>query len=190
MIGNKMACAVAALLLAGGASAVEPELLAEQVNIDGSLTQAVGGASKQRLAQAFTLSRAGYLSHVMLPMVCDPEAKVTVTIERVDASGRPNGVVLATQTVPGHLFTSQPTPAIGMRMIELGKPPLLAPGQYAFTLNAKGAYGCGAYVGPGDAYPGGKGWFISPPNPPATWLELWVTHGVRDLAFQVYVRPL
>ena len=191
MTGHKITCALAALLLAGGASAVEPELLAEQVNLDASVPMALGGPSQQRLAQAFTLSRAGELSHVMVPMLCDPSAKVTLTIERVDASGRPNGVLLAKQVVPGYLFTSLPTPAIGMRMIELGKPPLLAAGQYAVTLSAKGNPSCGVYRGPvGDTYPGGKAWFIALPNSLTTWLELADASGVRDLVFQVYVRPL
>lgn len=177
----------AALLTVGPAWAIEPELAAEQVNVDTSATMALGGSVHQRLAQAFILDRPGQLSHVMLPLSCQPKAVVYVTIEKT-SGGVPSGSVLAAKKFPGRLFTAYPTPAVGMRMMEFDKPVSLDAGQYAFTLTAKGD-SCGLYVGPnGNTYPGGKGYFIADDNPPG-WLELFDAGGIRDLAFQVYVRP-
>ncbi|MBB1061364.1 hypothetical protein [Marilutibacter spongiae] len=165
-----------------------PELEAEQVNIDTASTLALGGSVSQRLAQSFTLYRKGVLSHLMVPMSCQPKATVHVTIEKTTA-GAPNGSVLAYQKVPGHVFTSLPTPAVGMRLVEFEAPATLAPGQYAFTLTAKPG-DCGLYAGPnGSTHGGGKGWFIADGNGPG-WIELFDAGGVRDLAFQVYLRPL
>jgi hypothetical protein len=176
-------------LAAGVAVAAPPELEAEQVGIDGTALLGLGGSSQQQLAQAFTLDRAGYVSHILVPMSCQPEADVRVTIEKT-TGGAPNGGVLAYEELPGHLFTSIPTPAVGMRMVEFSAPPLLGPGQYALTLRVKGKHGCGVYVGPhGDSYAAGKAWFIALPNPPL-WIELFDAGGIRDMAFQVYQRPL
>ncbi|MDH5824608.1 hypothetical protein QFW77_16680 [Luteimonas sp. RD2P54] len=178
----------AALPAAGDASAVEPELGAEQVNIDTTGLLALGGSVHQRLAQAFELHEPGLLSHLMLPLSCQPKATVYVTIEKTSA-GVPNGSVLAEEKVPGYVFTSIPTPAVGMRMVEFTKPAKLDPGLYAFTLTAYDG-DCGAYVGPpGNSYPAGRGYFIADGNGPA-WIELFDAAGVRDMAFQVHHRPL
>lgn len=181
--------AIAAALAAVPAlAAPPPEVEAEQPGIDAGTTLALGGSVSQQLAQSFTLYRKGYLSHVMVPISCQPKAVVHVTIEKTSA-GAPNGSVLAYEAVPGHVFTSVPTPAIGMRMIEFTSPAKLGPGQYAFTLTARDG-DCGVYPGPnGSSYGGGQGWFIADGNPPG-WIELFDAGGVRDLAFQVYIRPL
>src|SRR5690606_13942522 len=79
-----------ALLLAAGAAgaagAVHPEMEAEQPGIEypGGI-MALGGSAEQQLAQAFELTRAGYVSHVMVPMSCQPKADVRVTIEKTTA---------------------------------------------------------------------------------------------------------
>ncbi|NZA27277.1 hypothetical protein H0E84_12875 [Luteimonas sp. SJ-92] len=178
----------AALLAAGDAAAVEPELGAEQVNIDTSLVLGLGGSVNQRLAQAFELYEPGLLSHLMLPLSCQPKATVYVTIEKT-SGGVPNGSVVAEEKVPGYVFTSIPTPAVGMRMVEFTRPAKLDAGQYAFTLTAYDG-DCGVYVGPnGGSYPGGRGYFIADGNGPA-WIELFDAGGIRDMAFQVYHRPL
>ncbi|HRN62971.1 MAG TPA: hypothetical protein PLF73_10970, partial [Luteimonas sp.] len=161
-----------------------------QVNIDarGGILE-LGGSSAQRLAQVFAIARPGYLSHVMVPMSCQPDADVRVTIEKT-TSGAPNGAMLAYEELRGRPYTSGPTPAVGMRMIEFTRPPLLGPGEYAVTLAVKGKYDCGVYAGPhGDTYPGGAAYFIARPNPPV-WIELFDAGGTRDLAFQIYLRPL
>lgn len=175
------------LLAAGAAQAGQPMFEAEQVNIDGDQILALGGSSSQRLAQTFRISRKGWLSHLTLAASCMPDAKVRVTVEQVDKFGRPGGVVLAEEWVPGTVFTSVPTPAYGFRIVEFGKPAWLAPGDYAFILTAK-AGDCGVMAGPtGDSYPDGRGWFEALPNPPG-WIELFDAEGVRDLPFQVFMR--
>lgn len=186
----RLALAAGFMLAASNAAAapVPPELEAEQVNIDTASTLALGGSVSQRLAQSFTMYRKGLVSHLMVPMSCQPKAVIHVTIEKT-TTGAPNGSVLAYQEVPGYVFTSLPTPAVGMRLVEFSEPVKLGPGQYAFTLTAKGG-DCGVHAGPnGSTYPGGKGWFIADDNGP-DWIELFDGGGVRDLAFQVYLRPL
>ncbi|KAB8164892.1 hypothetical protein FKV24_017365 [Lysobacter maris] len=184
-----LAAALAIAVLAPPAlAAPPPEVEAEQPNIDAASILALGGSVSQRLAQSFTLDRAGVVSHVMVPMSCQPKAIVQVTLEKT-SGGKPNGSVLAYEKVPGYVFTSIPTPAIGMRMIEFTSPAKLGPGQYAFTLTAKDG-DCGVHPGPnGSHYAGGQGWFIADDNPPG-WIELFDAGGVRDLAFQVHIRPL
>ncbi|SRR5690606_4382949 len=187
--GRAMAM-VPALLLAGVAvAAPPPELEAEQVNIDPGAWLALGGSVQQRLAQSFEVVQAGYISHVMVPMSCQPKADVRVTLEKT-SGGMPDGSVLAYEELPGFVFDSVPTPAIGMRMIEFGAPPLVGPGTYAVTLRVKGRYDCGVVAGPhGDPYPAARAWFIAADNPPG-WIELFDAGGTRDLAFQVFLRPL
>lgn len=176
-----------ALWAAGDAAGVEPEVAAEQVNLDATQVLALGGSVHQRLAQAFELFEPGVLSHVMVPMSCQSKMTVYVTIEKT-SGGVPDGTILAAQKVPGYVFTSIPTPAVGMRMVEFVEPAKLDAGQYAFTLTAKGG-DCGVYAGPnGSTYSGGRGFFIADGNGPA-WIELFDAGGVRDLAFQVYLRP-
>ena len=174
------------VVVATAAPAAAPELAAEQVNLDTSMLLALGGSVDQQLAQAFVLDEKGYVSHLMLPMSCQPKSTVLVTLEKTTL-GVPNGSVLAYQEVPGHVFTSYPTPAVGMRMVEFEKPALLGPGVYALTLTVKDG-DCVVYVGPnGNTYPGGAGYFIASGNPPG-WIELFDAGGIRDMAFQVYRR--
>lgn len=172
--------------MSGAAFAAQPEFETEQVNLDTASLLALGGSSQQRLAQAFKVDVGGYLSHLTLPMSCQPKARIHITIEKT-SGGVPNGSVLAYEVVPGHVFSSVPTPAVGFRIVEFGSPVKLGPGQYAFTLTAKDG-DCGVYAGPvGDSYPGGKGYFEALPNPPG-WIELFDAAGTRDLAFQVFMR--
>lgn len=192
-VRNRALAALPALLLAAASAgaAPHPELEAEQVNLHPAAAwTAVGGPAGQQLAQSFTVGRKAYLSHAMLPMSCQPRADVRVTIEKTDPAGRPNGSVIAYEELSGHLFTSMSTPAVGMRMIEFGNPPLVVPGTYALVVRVKGKHSCAVVASPpGDWYSGGKGWFIALPNPPE-WIELFSGEGTHELAFQVYVRPL
>src|SRR5690606_15660114 len=80
---KRIVAGLALLLATGTAGAVHPRLAAEQPGINASSTLALGGASSQQLAQTFTLSTTGYLSHVMVPVTCQPTAGVLVTIEKV-----------------------------------------------------------------------------------------------------------
>ena len=189
IIRTTMALAIG-LAGATALAAPPPELEAEQVNLDLSGGWfALGGSAQQQLAQSFEVVQAGHVSHVMVPMNCQPRADVRVTLEKT-TGGMPDGSVLAYEELPGYLFDSLPTPTVGMRMIEFSAPPLLGPGTYAVTLRVKGKYSCVLVPGPhGDPYPAGKGWFVALPNPPG-WIELFDAGGTRDLAFQVYLRPL
>lgn len=186
---NKALALLPAILMAGATAlaAPYPELEAEQVNLDVAAGwTAVGASVQQQLAQSFEVARPGYISHVMLPMNCHPKADLRVTLEKT-TGGKPDGTVLAYQELPGYLFDTLPTPAHGMRMIEISKPPLVGAGIYAVTLRVKGKADCIVLPGPpGDPYPGGKAWFIALGNPPG-WFEL---HDDRDLAFQIFLRPL
>lgn len=181
------AFATIALFSAGTATAAQPHFATEQVNVDTLAPFALGGSSHQRLAQSFKLDRDGWLSHLTLPAACEPDATVYVTIEKLDAGGLPSGAVLASEYVPGTVFTSVATPAMGFRIVEFSKPAWLKQGEYAFTLTAKDVT-CGVYPGPsGDSYTEGRGFFEAAPNPPG-WVEIFDKNGVRDLAFQVFLR--
>lgn len=180
---------LAAALLAVSTDALaaqQPQLEAEQVNVDSSMLLSLGGIPRQWLAQSFTLLRSGELSHLTLPLSCQPRALVIITIEKLDG-GLPSGSVLAYEEVPGFVFTTITTPAVGFRIAEFSKPVRLDPGEYAFTLRTKGG-DCGIFVGPpGDSYWGGRGFFESASNPPG-WIELFDAAGPRDMAFQVFMR--
>ena len=177
-------------LSAGAATAAEPEVAAQQFNVRSPIHTVIGGGAEQRFAQGFELPYRGDVSHLTLPVGCAPDAALVVTIERVDASGAPDGTILATRVVPGAILHVYPTPAVPFNLVEFARPARLDAGRYAFTLSRKGRGDCRPYVGPdGDAYPQGKAWFIASGNPPG-WIESFLTPGVtHDLAFQVYARP-
>ena len=88
-------------LFALPALAVEPELAAENYLTEVNSNTHVGGAASVRFAQVFEVFDTGPLSHLMLPVGCDPGATLVVTIEEAPG-GQPGGSVLARQNVPGH----------------------------------------------------------------------------------------
>ncbi|HKB79189.1 MAG TPA: hypothetical protein VKH35_05690 [Thermoanaerobaculia bacterium] len=164
----------------------QPRLDQEQVNLDTSQVLALGGSSAEKLAQVFTIGRDGFIADLTLPMTCEPAATVTVRIEQTSA-GVPSGVSLGAEDVPGTVFTSVPTPAIGFRIVEFRHPVRVSAGvQYALTLEAAGG-SCGVWIGPvGHVVAGGSAFFDARPNPPG-WLELFDNNGqYHDLAFQVF----
>lgn len=181
---------LALAFVAASATGVEPEVAAQQFNVRSPTHTVIGGSAKQRFAQTFELYYRGEVSHLSLPVGCGPDATLVVTLERVNRSGAPNGVILAEQAVPGAILHAYPTPAVPFNLIEFTRPVTLGAGTYAFTLSRKGRGDCSLYVGPdGDTYPPGKAWFIASGNPP-DWIESFFTPGVpHDLAFQVYTRP-
>jgi addiction module HigA family antidote len=173
-------------VVAGPALAVDAELAAEQLAIDVTSNTVVGGSANQRFAQVFELYDTGYVSHIMLPLGCQPQATVVVAIEET-TRGVPNGTVLAQKVTLGYVLDAYPTAsgAVGMRMVEFAKPALLKPGTYVFTVSTEGKYDCVFWHGPaGNSYSAGDAYFIAAGNPPG-----WYPLG-RDLAFQVYQRPL
>lgn len=178
--------AAVATAASGANAAQQPQLEVEQVVVDTTMLIALGGSTSQRLAQSFTVFRSGELSHLTLPLSCQPKALITVAIEKLDG-GLPSGSILAYEQVPGFVFTTISTPAAGFRIVEFFKPVHLDPGEYAFTLRTKNG-DCGIFVGPpGDSYWGGRGFFESSSNPPG-WIELFDAAGPRELAFQVFMR--
>ncbi len=182
--------ALALALAAGTTLAAEPEVAAQQFNVRSPVNTVIGGGVQQRFAQTFELYYRGEVSHLTLPVGCAPNANLIVTLETVNRSGVPSGVILTEQRVPGSILHAYPTPAVPFNLIEFTRPVTLDPGTYAFTLTRKGRGDCTLYVGPdGDTYPQGKAWFIANGNPPY-WIESFFIPGVtHDLAFQLYARP-
>jgi hypothetical protein len=147
---------------------------------------AIGGNSDQILAQVVTAGRSGKLIAVNFPLACDDGALV-VEIQGV-TSGQPNGVVLASQTVPAATLPQPvwPTPP-SWRSITFATPASVTAGnQFAIVLdNPTGS--CGVLQGPnGDPYPGGNGFYDARPNAAGVWLLL--TGGRVDLPFQTIVK--
>ena len=180
----RSAWSVVAALLAGAVVTAAPMIDQEQVNVATSSTLAIGGKSEQKLAQVFTAGVTGKLTHVTVPVSCDPAATLSVRVEKA-VGGAPGGTVLATEVLGGSLFpTIVPSPAVGFRIVEFTSPPDVFTGtEYALVLEA-GSDSCGLYVGPaGDTYTAGVAYFDARPNPPG-WLAMIP---VLDLAFQTFV---
>lgn len=162
-----------------------PMIDQEQVNVDTAFVLAIeSGGSEQKLAQVFTAGRDGRLTHVTLPIGCQPAAVLNVSIQETTA-GVPNGSILSVLSLPGTIFPpTAPSPGIGFRIVELRRRPRIVAGQqYAIVLEA-GTDSCHAYQGPvGDPYPAGSGYFDARPNAPG-WLPLAPNN---DLAFQTFM---
>ncbi len=185
-LGTLLLASIAAPCMA---QAIPPQIAAEQVMFEPNGNVALGqvGNGNFKFAQTFQLTRAGAITHIMLPIYCATAQAVRVTLQTVTRAGFPSGAVLATQDVPGYAMNSWVTAngTMGMRMVEFEQPRLLPGGNYAFTVEAIGGE-CSIMAGPvGDAYAGGQAFFI---NGVAvlSWLG-WP--GGRDLAFQVFQRP-
>jgi hypothetical protein len=165
------------------AAFAQPIIDQEQALMGTTSVLAVGGSSKQKLAQVFTAGRTGYLTRVTVAIGCTSGAIFNAAIEEA-GGGAPSGFVLASETIPGGVF---PPPVGSFRIIEFCKPALVVRGkQYALTLEVLNppAESCGVVPGPaGDSYTGGLGYFDALPNPPG-----WIANIPEvDLAFQTYV---
>jgi len=161
-----------------------PMIDQEQVNVDPAFLFAIGGGSEQKLAQVFTAGRGGRLTHVTLPIGCQPTEVLRVSIQETTA-GVPNGNILSDLSLPGTIFPpTAPSPGVGFRIVELRRRPrLLAGQQYAIVLEA-GSVSCYVYPGPvGDSYPAGSGYFDARPNGPG-WLPILPNN---DLPFQTFM---
>src|SRR5262245_66412816 len=78
-----------------------PVIDQQQPLIDASVGGLViGGTSTQKLAQVVTTGVPGLLAEIRLPVACDPGSNLIVEIQGV-SGGRPNGVVLTSQIIPG-----------------------------------------------------------------------------------------
>lgn len=179
------------------AQAVPPEIAAEQVRIDfnsGTYVGVINNSPVQKFAQSFRLYDEGPISHVMLPLYCNNSwplpTSVSITIQSL-RSGLPSGRTLVRQDVPAHVLFAYPNPATprdwGLRMVEFTSNWALAPGDYAFIIEVAGG-ACDILYGPsGSTYADGEAFLYAPlvlvGSPP------WRAWG-RDLAFQVFQRPL
>ena len=181
---NTVTAALATIALSGAVLLAAPMIDQEQVNVDTGSTLAVGGASEQKLAQVFTAGLNGKLSHITVPIGCQPSAKLTVNIEKT-VGGAPAGSILAQEVLAGSLFPAiVPSPGVGFRIVQFSSPAdVFAGDQYAIVLEASGG-SCGVYPGPlGDSYAAGGAFFDARPNPPG-WVAMLP---VLDLAFQTFV---
>lgn len=179
------------------AQAAPPEIAAEQPRIDFNSSTYVGvinNSPVQKFAQSFRLYEEGPISHVMLPLYCNSSSplptSVSVTIQSL-RNGLPSGRTLVRQDVPAHVLFAYPHPATprdwGMRMVEFTNNWTLTPGDYAFIIEVSGG-ACDILYGPsGSTYADGEAFLNAPyvlaGSPP------WRPWG-RDLAFQVFQRPL
>lgn len=179
---------LALALFAPPAHAAEAELAAEQILTETNNNAYIGGWPVMRFAQSFALGDTGTLSHLMLPVACDPQAKLRVTIERA-TYGAPDGRVLAQQDVPGYVLDAVQFSNVvsSMRMVEFTRPVTLRPGQYAFTLDTLGTGTCALWrAPPGTPY----SHFAYTAAPSAKWQPLVDAIGrPQALAFQVFQRP-
>jgi hypothetical protein len=167
----------------------------EQPVIDtsvGGLT--IGGGSQQILAQVVTTGLSGILTEVRFPVAC-VAGDLVVEIQGVvpDAQGgRPNGVVLTSQIIPGtSLPPFFPSPGFAtLRSLVFSEPVSFSAGShFAIVLSSAGQ--CGVFQGPiGDSYSGGNEFFDARPNPVGVWVCICNFAGHRfDLPFQTLVEP-
>lgn len=186
----KMGLLAAALAASNAAAAIEPELGAEQILAETNTHAYIGAAYAYRFAQTFELHDTGELSHLMLPVACDPKVVLRVTIEEAP-NGVPSGNIVAKQDVPGYVLDSVYTGStVAMRMVEFTKPARLKPGMYAFTLSTKGAGGCALWRAP-VGVPYAYYAYSSNAYSSAGWQVLQDGSGnPQFLAFQVYQRPV
>ena len=149
---------------------------------------AIGGSSQQKLAQVVTAGISGSLTEVRFPIACDA-GDLIIEIQDV-TTGKPNGVVLTSETIPGSSLPSFfPTPGVvSFRSFVLSTPVSFSAGsQFAIVLTSPGA--CGIFRGPvGDSYLGGNSFFDALPNTPGLWVCICDFAGDRfDLPFQTLV---
>jgi hypothetical protein len=180
------------LLWSSAVFAVQPRIDQEQpaVNNTGP-TLAIGSGSHQKLAQVFTAGQSGRLTHVMVPISCDPAATITIQIQGV-SGGLPSGVALASETVSGITYPTytppySTVPDAGFRLVEFQPSHVVIAGtQYAIVLSAVGD--CSILSAPsGDFYTGGHAYYDALPNP-SGWVPLAPPQGPSDdLSFQTFV---
>lgn len=155
---------------------------------------AVGVASEQKLAQVVTAGITGTLDEVRMPVSCS-SGDLQVEIQGVNASGVPNGVVLASETfsaaeMPTFAGGSYGGNVVFLRPFNFSSPTAFNAGdQFAIVLEAVAGGSCALYQGPatGDSYPGGKSFFDARPNQPG-WVETFGTTRL-DYPFMTKMTP-
>lgn len=147
----------------------------------------IGGGSEQMLAQVVTAGTTGSVQEVRFPLSCSA-GDLLVQLQGVDSSGRPDGIVAASESIPAAQLPSFPG-APEFRSIAFSNPVAYNQGdQYAIVLSSLG--NCGIPQGPQrppEPYAPGDAFFDARPNAPG-WILL---DSVRpDLPFQVVVSEI
>jgi hypothetical protein len=146
-------------------------------------TEAIGGASNQRLAQTLTVEIGGTLEGVFVPVSCS-SGHLVVEIHDV-VSGQPGPTVLAHRSVAAAQLMSN---ALHFTFVPIPGALPLAPGQnIAIVLDSPhGTCGCLQSQATSD-YPAGHGFFEALPNPPG-WIPFSTFPGTPDdIPFQLVV---
>jgi hypothetical protein len=150
------------------------------------------GVYAMKVAQVVTGGVAGALVQVRLPVNCPSYASgltsVVVEIQGV-TSGKPNGTILASQTVPAATLLGSGTFAAVEKDIMFSSPASFAAGdRFAIVLSAVGQWSCSiksAYAGVD--YAGGQG-FIKSRGINTGWSDWLPSYAPFDLAFVTAVR--
>ncbi len=124
---------------------------------------AIGGGSQQKIAQSFTVGTDGTLTQIRVPVSCS-SGELIVEIQRLNADGEPNGVVVASARISAE---DLPAPSSEFKTIVLS-PPLVVDRGDKFAIVLRNPTGtCVILNGPsGDSYRGGRYFYDSRPNPP------------------------
>ena len=134
----------------------------QQLSVSPIGRPAIGGQSKQQLAQVVTAGLTGSLVAVWLPVDCSPfslpPSDLHLEIQGVSA-GSPNGLVLASQTIPG-----SDLPDFGLRRLAFSAPASFSAGeQFAIVLTSTGH--CRTLLGSiGDPYLAGSAFSRASPS--------------------------
>lgn len=146
----------------------------------------IGGSSRQELAQTFTPSLSGRLSHVSFVVQCEEGSPGTVgiSIHTVDAEGVPEDFSIGASVRPAsELASASP----GWQVFFFSNVDLIAGEQYAMAVRGGEDVDCVSFHGAGDAgpfgYSGGQAFYKVLPNPPL-WYE---TTPDSDFSFYTYM---
>lgn len=154
----------------------------QQPAIDKSVgVPAIGGSSKQILAQVVTVGISGPLLSVKLPI---GGSSGDLVIEIQDVTGdKPNGTVLTSETFNSANYPAEDSD--GMRRFALSTLIDFTTGsRFAIVLSSPGG-SYGMFQGPiGNPYAGGDGFYDARPNTPGVWVPLSTR---RDLPFKTIV---
>lgn len=122
----------------------------------------IGGAENRQIAQVFTASMSRMIGQIRLPVSCDPDATLSVEIQRASFRG-PSGVVLSSWSVPG--ATLPPLSGAELRILRLPQPIFAGETvQYAIVLRSNGS--CSVLRGSPSEFPSYEDnlYSAAPPN--------------------------
>jgi hypothetical protein len=148
---------------------------------------AIGGASRQVLAQVVSPGVDGRLMAIGLPVACAADPRNQLVIDVVDVvAGQPGITVLQRTVIPNAALTGGFGSPPRYRRLDLAAGvPIRRRRPIGFVLWSKGL--CTTLPGQiGNPYAGGDSYFQALPNPPG-WVPLTTGTGRSDLAFQTWV---